>query len=746
MPDKGVCIAGAGPSAEGRGSGLSWSRLGPLFLSLASSLVAGTYLSYFVAESLYVRAGNQDVMRNVFGPRFYLLLGLLSLALFVLTQLLFRDGRAFRFAVRHRFGLGLAFLVVTVGLSISGTSIASWSTFMGEGASFQGTLFGFNRIVRSDEWLVFTPMAGSQVLTGFPAVSGLLRGGGTDVTLIYAQPSLAVATLFRPFLWGYFVLGFDRGLALFWNLRLVAVFLVTFECGRLITRRNDYLSALAATMVTFSPYVQWWFAVNGTAELFVFGQGLVLAFDRLLRAGRTTERWLLSAIIGWLVGCYVLIVYPPWQVSLFYVFALMGAGVLALRAQEVGKERLLGDLRSCILPLAACLAVFVGACVLAVYQARDVVAAVSGSEYPGKRDLAGGGLVPQLYEIPLAVASALKGGSFPSNACEMAYYVSLFPLGIVLSLRQLWRRHDAMLVCLLAAELVLGVYCCVGMPLWLAKLLLLSNVQPLRAMIALGYLDVALLVRSLALGDEGAQAGCQAMRDGSRSPVLRRILGPLVALLLALAYCLVGRLGAPAAMDAWMMALTCSYTFLLAAVALVSKDLLCGRPRGELLLMASATIVLVGACVNPVQQGTAALSRNPYVQSVRQISSVDGDALWLTDDSILGQATVFAGARCATSVNTYPNTGFWEQVDPGGRHREVYNRYCHFQLLIGEETSFELLSPDVIRVTLTVENLRTLGVDYFASYHNLSDLDTDSVTFRPVSSTKAGLTIYHVMY
>lgn len=45
-------------------------------------------------------------------------------------------------------------------------------------------------------------------------------------TMVYGQPSYAVATLFRPFLWGYLLLGAERGLAFFWDARMLCMMLV----------------------------------------------------------------------------------------------------------------------------------------------------------------------------------------------------------------------------------------------------------------------------------------------------------------------------------------------------------------------------------------------------------------------------------------------------------------------------------------------------------------------------------------
>lgn len=249
-------------------------------LLVATSALSGAYAELFHDAVVQARTGIATGMlvgRITAGSVLSLLA--FSLGAFVILCILL-NRRVFSAIIRWRFLIAAVVLTVCVACKLSGSSVALWGTVTG-GTSFQGTLLGIPREIRSDEWDVMTPFSFSQVQSGFLAQSPILGGGDTDVTMVYGQPAFATATLFRPFLWGYFLLGAERGLSFFWCARLLCMLLVGFSFFRLFSK-DDAICALGSLLCALAPATQWWFAVNGTAELLIFGEGLVLVLARLL--------------------------------------------------------------------------------------------------------------------------------------------------------------------------------------------------------------------------------------------------------------------------------------------------------------------------------------------------------------------------------------------------------------------------------------------------------------------------------
>lgn len=697
-----------------------------------------SFLCSFYLESAFELAGYERT--NVAAGIFFRTLTLGSVArglcffagTFVVLRLVTQSSRLASWVLSHRFHIALTLLVLLVAFEISGSSLALWGSFLGD-EPFNGTLFGTPRIVRSDEWEVFTPFSFSQVTTGNHAISHAIRGTSTDVTMVYAQPSLCLATAFRPFLWGYLVLGASRGLAFYWCSRAILLVLVSYECMLLLANGKRGYAAYGALLVGFAPIIEWWFAVNGTAELFIFGQGLVLSLHHLLRAHSTPAKWAWSALLAWLLGCYALIFYPSWQVPLVYVFGSLGVWVLACWVQE-RKGMVLASLRGLIPPLIICVVLFCGLAGVSVLQAWDVIQAEASTVYPGSRSSVGGGYIHILSHVATPMLSTLWPELFTPNPCETAAFISLFPLGIVLSIVTLVRqkmrskRLDVCTVAMLCAYALLFAYGMVGFPPFLAKITLLSHAQTGRLPLAIGYLDIALLVRAIALRDVRNEHQQVEPSRGLTASLLSLVcIFSLAACYLAMASSLFPDL---------MSSLTAKATLVLATTLLSLPVVLPssvlnnrGSSRQAWLVSSAALVVAVGMCVNPIQHGANTLLQSPTLQSVKEIVQKDPDATWVTDSSVMGQACITVGAPTITCVNVYPNLELWHKLDPNGTNKDKYNRYAHVQITLGDQLSFENPQADVLNVTVTPDDLLKLGVTYWISGEDLSQWNDEHVIF-----------------
>ena len=96
----------------------------------------------------------------------------------------------------------MALIVVCACLGLHGSSIGLYADILGH-KELNSVLFGENRPIRSDEWLVFTPFAFSQYYNNFAYFSNIVRGTLTDMFIVYGQPVWDAGMLFRPAQWGY---------------------------------------------------------------------------------------------------------------------------------------------------------------------------------------------------------------------------------------------------------------------------------------------------------------------------------------------------------------------------------------------------------------------------------------------------------------------------------------------------------------------------------------------------------------
>ncbi|MDL2271221.1 hypothetical protein LJC03_05390, partial [Methanobrevibacter sp. OttesenSCG-928-I08] len=197
------------------------------------------------------------------------------------------------FLYKYRFILGGLALIISVLLELHGSSIAELNISNLE----HNPLFGISRPIRSDEYNVNTMLAFSQYFNEFGYFSNIIRGSPTDMFIIYGQPVLDIAVIFRPFHWGYLFLSQGKGLSFFWVGRLIILFLVSFEMGMIFTKKNKILSLAYSLLITFSPLVQWWFAVNGLVEMLIFGQLSLILINFYTQTNDYYKRLLYSLVL-----------------------------------------------------------------------------------------------------------------------------------------------------------------------------------------------------------------------------------------------------------------------------------------------------------------------------------------------------------------------------------------------------------------------------------------------------------------
>ena len=71
---------------------------------------------------------------------------------------------------------------------------------------------------------------------------------------------------------------------------MIALFLATFEFAMLITNKNKKLSLIVTMLITFSPLVHWWFAVNNLVEMIVFAEIAIVLIDKYLLESNFKKR------------------------------------------------------------------------------------------------------------------------------------------------------------------------------------------------------------------------------------------------------------------------------------------------------------------------------------------------------------------------------------------------------------------------------------------------------------------------
>lgn len=615
--------------------------------------------------------------------------------------------QGFELIYKYRFVLSFLLLIMLVSFKISGSSMGCWKLFLGDGES--GIRLGEPRVWRSDEWGTLTPLCFRQqynTLGSYNRYSQTLGSILTDNMLVYGQPSWDILTLFRPFYWGYLFFGSERGLSWFWCSRLIVLFLSWFELGMLITDGQKKISVMLSVCVSFAPFLQWWFAINGLVEMLIYGACFVLGSNYLVSRAFNPRK--IAVAVGMAVCAvgYVLTFYPTWMVPVAWGFVPLFLWVVIWKFDRKVLRRV--DVVPWLLIFVITAA---GLTVLAV-TSWDVIKAELNSVYPGNAPSSSGGTgLWWMMKYPISLVSRF---SMNELIVENSSIICFAPAGFILAL---WviikeKKKDPLLILLLGMNLFLAWYYCVGIPKWLAKMLLLSFVNSNRGPQVLGFLRLTLFVRAVALKEKAPKRWLAA---------LAAVISSAVPMRLALGFTKYE----PGGLRYEYFDTAEKILVVWAILAVVFYLLYRARKsKYTMAVLGVCTVVLASSIwINPVAKGVPEITKSETMQQIRDLVKEDPQAIWLVVDMAYPATNIpaMAGADCLNTTQTYPQKTRWETLDQEGEYEDIYNRYCHIRASLGSKTMLELVSTDYVEVTLSPEDLKKLNIRYIVSTNDFDE-------------------------
>lgn len=622
--------------------------------------------------------------------------------------------QGFELIYEYRFVLSFLLLIMLVSFKISGSSMGCWKLFLGDGES--GIRLGEPRVWRSDEWGTLTPLCFRQqynTLGAYNRYSQTLGSILTDNMLVYGQPSWDILTLFRPFYWGYLFWGSERGLSWFWCSRLIVLFLSWFELGMLITDGQKKLSVMLSVCVSFAPFLQWWFAINGLVEMLIYGACFVLGSNYLVSRAFNPRK--IAVAVGMAVCAvgYVLTFYPTWMVPVAWGFVPLFLWVVIWKFDRKVLRRV--DVVPWLLIFVITAA---GLTVLAV-TSWDVIKAELNSVYPGNAPSSSGGTgLWWMMKYPISLVSRF---SMNELIVENSSIICFAPAGFILAL---WviikeKKKDPLLILLLGINLFLAWYYCVGIPKWLAKMLLLSFVNSNRGPQVLGFLRLTLFVRAVALKEKAPKRWLAA---------LAAVISSAVPMRLALGFTKYE----PGGLRYEYFDTAEKILVVWAILAVVFYLLYRARKsKYTMAVLGVCTVVLASSIwINPVAKGVPEITKSETMQQIRDLVKEDPKAIWLVVDMAYPATNIpaMAGADCLNTTQTYPQKTRWEMLNQEGECEDIYNRYCHIRASLGSKTMLELVSTDYVEVTLSPEDLKKLNIRYIVSTNDFDEKILTGIT------------------
>ncbi|MDP3980131.1 MAG: hypothetical protein Q8Q33_01815 [Chlamydiota bacterium] len=335
-------------------------------------------------------------------------------------------------SIQRKYLIALSVVLLFIVLLIThlhGYSISRWRAFI-DNSEAEEVILGEIRSVRSDDYLVGIPLILAQRVhqPAFPVINTLI-GNGQNM-LMNQVPIQHWISIFRPHIWGFFI-GSDFGLAWNWWLNILGLFLSFFFVFNIISRNDIFLSAFASLALLFTPFMQFW-SLN-CAPICTFMALCFISLVRMFSSKSKAEIWIFSLLLAWSGAGFILQLYPPYQITLAYLFLFMSFGYFLREKNYLTlKDNVFH--KSLGLTLAFSLTIIIA--VIFYLQSKEVFDIMLNTDYPGKRSEIGGGYgLWRLLSSPFVPWLDVRNWhAFFGNICEASSFIFFFPMTCILVL------------------------------------------------------------------------------------------------------------------------------------------------------------------------------------------------------------------------------------------------------------------------------------------------------------------------
>lgn len=624
---------------------------------------------------------------------------ILDLVIIVYSSVVLKFGliKVNTYVYKLRFVLLILLFITTVLLKVNLSSIAIWeSTIHSNKSDFYkvGILFGKPRPIRSDEWLVQTPMYLAQGLVkgnSYPLINKNISTNGTNMIISSYSPTKDILTIGKPFNWGFLFLKQDYGFSWYWMSKVFLLFIFSFEICMILTKKNKGISLFGAIIILFSSTIQWWLS-TGVVDLIVFSQMIIVNLNWYMYCNKWYAKILFC--IGIIIGGtgFFFNLYPPLQIPLgimtlifiFYIF----------KSNDNYKKLKNFDYFMCF-SIVSILFLFV----FHFYKVSiDQIKLMQDTVYPGKRISVGGGEpIERLLYYLLSWKMPFKDITLFSNNSEASSFFSLFPFipGIFLFVNNKIFKENNLIKYLLYFLGFQILWMFIAFPEWFAKISLLYYVTNARLEIVFGLTCLYLLVMYLSLNEK-------VILKCSVTKILIMInIFLIIFVFKSNIYLYLGR---------YFTILTLIYINAIIILILKKKQYIA-------VFLISLFVIVSGIFVNPIAKGLDSVYNNKASEEIIQIASSTNGTWVGANDITLGNYLIAHGVKSYNCVNFYPDFSKWVKIDTSGKYKDIYNRYSHIIVSFTyEETTFVLNGPDYFTVNMNYNDLyNKTDIEYILS-------------------------------
>lgn len=615
-------------------------------------------------------------------------------------------------------GVVLLFLVVN---KFHGESLAVYDSVIqpGVGNEYVEPILGKERIIRSDDFVVETPNKMASIIDGkFGKYNNIARGTETlnSVNGIY----VGYSTIGRsPFQFVYKILGGEYAYSFCWYAPIILCFMVAIEFFFILSKRNALVAMTGACLEILSSFYLWW----GFPSFVLGAQASIVCVYYFINVQKLWKKILLGLGVAIAFANYVLSLYPAWIVPMGYVVLCFLVWIIYEQWNKI-KVLKKGDWIIIIVMFIFAVSVIVSYFILN----QEYMYAITNTLYPGKRICYGGYALDKLL---LYSQSYLYAFREIGNPAEASVILNFFPIPTIVVFVE-WikeKKKDWLVGGLLLLSIVFLIYVTFGVPEFFAKITLLSTTTEKRLIDILAIIQLYFIV--IILSD-------------STKYVVSNVAGIIMSIVTAFISILSSKSIYPNFLS-WKWMVVSFGLILIVGVTLSTRF---GKTIQNGVCVGLITLsIICSFCIRPISKGFDAITSKPVSAEISKIVDNDGQGKWIAygGSLYLPGFSIANGAPTINSTNTYPNLKLWKKLDKEKQYEEIYNRYTHVIIeFTDEDTSFELLYPDQMKVNLSYKDLKKTETKYVLTVEKL-DINNSYVNFEEIYN-EYGAYIYKINY
>lgn len=615
-----------------------------------------------------------------------------------------------------------------VSLGITGSSIPLLTQINGSTSNsitlIEGetqALVGKPRAIRSDEWAVITPLVFGQKnhFPPYPIINTNVGIDGQNMLIVGMSgvPVRHIASISKPATWGFFILPTREAMSWYWYFPFFSCLLSLFLLLETINPGGNLKNAGLALIFCTAPYAAGW--SNWPLYAAFFPTAMSLIFFKMIVYKSVRLLWLQAILLGVLAAGFLFILYPPWQIALASLYALLTIGFIIDNKHHIKITKGL---------VTAFSTSFIIACAIALawwLDSRDAIEAIRATVYPGQRAVLHGVDTPPIMLLwgysNLETLPNLHGSSF--NESEFSSYFSLFPALFYLLTKKIIQRtpHKWMTLFILLFLSLLLIYGIFGFPAWLANLLLWNHMPVHRSHVALGLASII----AIALLDNN-----QESLPSKTGKV------PIITILVITGFFIY--LGIDGIPHSFFPEKSIIFIIIMISIGIVMSMHLMKLNHARFI---TANLILYVATIwqfNPIGTTPANIAIKDELNSIISAKTKDNSnkkprILIINSETTQAMGLIAAGYPVANATFYYPQKTFWKNFDIAIEDSNVANRYQHLiieteKLDSGKFFTIEQLSVDTVRIS--VDSLKfdfnKAGADIVADLRRDSSLKSNS--------------------